>query len=135
MRTFEENDVVPAVAQYAHRITGFYPKEWLEDNKNVALINDRGDVALFEYYSKGVYTGHYFFWSRGKEAVSSAEDFLSEFFTEYDVEVLQGWTPLVNRGARWMNKRLGFKSYGVLLFEDPCEHVMMTKQEWKNKYE
>lgn len=132
MRTKDVDKVVLAVSQYADHIEGFYPHEWLEDDRNIALIDSSDNVALFEFVRPGVVMGHYFFWDRGKEAVSAAQSFLKEIF-EY-VEVVQGLTPLTNRPARWMNKRLGFKGYGPVKTHEHCELVMMTKTEWKELY-
>ena len=49
MRTYDVNKVKAATAQYAREIEGFHPEEWLSDEKNIALINDKDDVALFEH--------------------------------------------------------------------------------------
>lgn len=129
MRTYDIAKVTRAVSQYAESITGFYPEYWLADEDNIALI-DGEDVALFEYVRDGVYFGHYFFKSRGKDAVTTAQRFLKEAFAK--MEVIQGLTPLTHLGARWLNKRLGFKSYGVIKTPTgPCELLIMTKDEWE----
>lgn len=134
MRTKDVGKIEDAVYEYKDDIKGFYPYEWVLDDRNVALTNTDDDIALFEHLVPGVVIGHYFFWSRGKNAISNAKDFLREIFTQYDVQVVQGWTPLLNRKARWMSHHLGFKSYGILHTHEPCELVMMTKQEWENLY-
>lgn len=136
MRTYDVDKIVEAVSQYADKIVDFYPYEWVLDKANIALINDKGDVALFQLLRPEVYYGHYFFFSRGREAVNVAKDFLREAFTEHPVKVIQGLTPLVNLGARWMNRQLGFKSQGVTpTIADTCEIVIMTKQDWETLYE
>lgn len=133
MRTTDVIRVSSAVAQYADEIDGFYPEEWLGDEKNIALINSDDDVALFEYVRPGVYYGHYFFWNRGKHAIAAAEEFLREIFT-YDIRVLEGLTPITNLGARWMSKRLGFKSLGIIKTPKPHLFMMMTREEWNELY-
>ena len=109
--------------------------EWLGDKSNVALADEEGDVSLFERQPHQPQTvcGHYFFHSRGRKAIDSAEAFLEEIFTgPYDVQVIFGLTPLEHRAALWMNKRLGFTTYGTIDEDniDPCELVILTKQEW-----
>jgi hypothetical protein len=58
---------------------------------------------------------------------------LKEIFTgPYDVEVIEGLSPLGKLGARWLNRKLGFKSHGVVdTVSGPCEIVIMTKNEWR----
>ncbi len=134
MRTYDVEKIKAAVAQYATDIVGFDPEEWVTNKKNVALINDNGDIALFETQSDLFNTvcGHYFFFSRGKDALKAAKEFLEEVFTTTYVEVITGLTPLDNKGALWMNRRLGFKEYGEVSTEvGPCRFVMMSKDQWK----
>lgn len=135
MRTFDVNKVLAATAQYAKEIEGFAPHDWLFNPRNIALINDNEDIALFEhqYNLTNTVCGHYFFFSRGKEAVKAAKEFLEEVFTTTYVETITGLTPLDNKGALWMNRRLGFREHGNVETEiGPCRFVIMTKQEWKD---
>ena len=138
MRTYNIEKIVQAVSQYDEQIEGFYPEEWLDNSKNIALINEKGDVALFENQNSLVNSvcGHYFFFSRGKEAVKVAENFLDEIFSdEYLVELIIGLTPVEHKGAIWLNKRLGFKEHGeVDTVIGPCKFVLLTKQEWKDSH-
>jgi hypothetical protein len=136
MRTRDVDKIIAATNQYSDNIVGFYPYEWVLNKSNIALINDKDDIGLLEFLRPGVFYGHYFFWSRGREAVTAGKEFLREAFTEYDVKAIQGLTPLTNLGARWMNKQLGFKSQGVTpTIADTCEIVIMTKQDWEAIYE
>jgi hypothetical protein len=129
-RTFDVFSVEDAISSYDDIDVDV--GAWLGDGDNVALTNDIGDIALFERNYLGIYTGHYFFRSKGKTARANAKEFLHEIFTEYPVDVIRGMTPLENLGARWMNKQLGFTGYGVLeTSEGPCELVILTKQEWE----
>lgn len=76
------------------------------------LIKHRDDMALFEV-DGSIYTGHYFFVSRGDKAYDVARLFLDFIFTEYPVEVIKGLTPVYHRGALWLTKKLGFTDYGI----------------------
>lgn len=131
MRTHDVNLITEAVARYGAPIVGFEPGDWLF-GANIALVNDKNDVALLEYTAPGKFTGHYFFLSRGKDAVTSAKDFLREAFEEHPVEAITGLTPHVKRGALWLNKQIGFTSYGTIETQiGPCEIVILTKKEWE----
>lgn len=131
MRCYSTEVLRETMAPYLP-IHGFDPEEWLADHKNIALYNDKGDFALFEYEVKGVYSGHYFFKSRGKAARDAGRDFLRKAFTEgYGIQVIRGFSPIQHLGARWLNKQLGFKGYGVVQTEvGPMELVILTKKEW-----
>lgn len=138
MRTTDKNLVAEAVAQYAQAVENFDPGSWLMLEDNVALTNDNKDIALFERNetsAKAVY-GHYFFWSRGKQAVKAAKEFLKEIFTtkHYGVEVIVGLTPADHKAALWVNKQLGFKEVDTLRGpEGTVKMVVLTKQDWENK--
>lgn len=132
-RTFDLNLVLEMTEPYRDTLHGFYPEFWIYDTRNVALTNEHGDIALFEWEQSGLMSGHYFFKSRGRQAVNAAKAFLNELFTneEFGVIIVRGLTPLQKLGARWMNKQLKFKSYGVVnTVAGPCELVILTKQEW-----
>ena len=105
--------------------------EWVADQKNILLINEYGDLSLFESDPTGRnVTGHYYFKSRGRRAVQSAKEFLVEVF-DLGVQTIKGITPLNNLGARWMSRHLGFKSYGVVqTFKEPCELFIMHHTEF-----
>jgi len=132
-RTFDIDVVKAATDPYKEGLYGFNPEDWIEGTENIALVNEDKDVALFEREIPGIVTGHYFFVSRGRAAVRVAKEMLKEAFTkDYDIKVIRGLTPLQKLGARWMNKQLGFKSYGVVnTIAGPCELVILTKEEWE----
>lgn len=103
------------------------------DGPNICL-RDKNDLAFFENESKGVWSGHYFFESRGKTALTLAKSFLKEFCQEIQPNIIKGLTPLEKLGARWMSRQLGFKSYGVVqTIVGPCELFILTKEDWENK--
>lgn len=130
LRTFRPSDLILATEQMGDNLHGFYPEEWLADKKNIALVNDKGDVALLECLN-GIYTGHYFFFSRGRDAVEAAKDFLKEAFIVYDIKVIRGLTPVEKKGAWWLTKHLGFKDYGLVDTSfGTCHLSILTKEEW-----
>jgi hypothetical protein len=134
MRTFDTVVVEKAIETYAEKIIGLDISDWLCYTTNIALTNQSGDIALFErqWRQPSTVCGHYFFHSRGRQAIDAANGFLAELFSgPYEVEVVTGLTPSDHRAALWMNKRLGFKSHGSLTVDDrDYEFVMLTKHEW-----
>lgn len=134
MRTYDIQKIVAATSQYSDEIEGFSPSEWVNNDLNIALINDNEDIALFEHQDGLVNTvcGHYFFWSRGKEAYTAAQEFLKEVFTSTYIETITGLTPVEHKGALWMNRKLGFTEHGnVQTVVGPCRFVLLTKEQWK----
>lgn len=117
-------------------IEGLEPSSWLENEFNVALTDEKENLALFErqWRLPRTVTGHYFFNSRGREALSTAKEMLREVFTgPYLIETVVGLTPTDHKGALWMNKQLGFRSHGIIETEaGPHEFVLLTKTEWEN---
>ncbi len=129
MRTYNLVRVLNAMGPYLP-ITGFEPSTWLKNRENIALI-DGESVAFFEKELEGVYTGHYFFSVRGREALNLATAMLKEAFTKYDIGIIRGMTPLDKLGARWMSRKLGFKGYGVVhTAVGPCELFILSKKEY-----
>ncbi len=110
-------------------------KEWLAKPTNIALTNEIGDLALFEIGFNNVYTGHYYFKSRGRKAIVAARAFLDEIFnTCYNIDVILGLTPITNLPARWLTRQVGFKSHGVV--QGPKRHYEMfiiTKREFNGR--
>lgn len=108
--------------------------DWAADDRNIAIEED-GDYGVFEYFLPGVYTGHYFFLSRGSKAKRIAVDMLNEIFDTYEAEVIRGLTPVHHRGALWMNRQLGFQSYGVVdTIAGPHELFILLKEDFKSKW-
>lgn len=132
MRTFDSDLVAKEVLHWKGPLEGFDPVQWLQDQKNIALLRAE-DLALFQYELPGIYIGHYFFNSRGKGALVSGSRLLAEIFSYKEVEAVKGYTPLTNLGARWISRQLGFKSGGVIKLEDEyIELFILTKKEYMN---
>jgi len=111
--------------------------EWLANPANIVLENDRGDLALFEYGfpTQKIYSGHYFFKSRGREAITAGRDFLDELFNScYNISILMGLVPKDHRAARWITRQLGFTSYGKEeIAGKEYELFILTKKEFNNE--
>lgn len=131
-RTFSVSDVENALKLYPFGDVDLDVSKWLNED-NFAFRDDRGNFALFELSEPGVYYGHYYFIDRGKKAVDLAVSTLKMFFEI--AEVVKGLTPVYHKAALWMNRRLGFKSYGTVPTHlGDHEIVVMTRQEFKDKW-
>lgn len=133
MRTYDTSIIEPAYRFLSKDVKDpLSLEEWMAIPANIVLTNEHGDVALFEIGFKNIYTGHYYFNSRGRQAIKAARDFLDELFnTCYNISVLLGLTPTHLRHASWLSRQVGFKSYG---FEElngkQYEVFIITKKEF-----
>ena len=132
-RTFYAEGFSQACEQVRDMAIGYGPEAWIANTDNVVLTDGEGSYALFERTGlPHVVIGHYLLQARGKDALRVSREMLDKIFSDkYGVEIIQGFTPLSNLGARWISKKLGFTSHGVV-HEDgkPFEYVMLTKQDW-----
>ena len=132
MRTFDKDLIWKRMQEYRQEFEGFELNSWVDNPLNIALTDGEENVAMFELASAGVYSGHYFFHSgtRGKKAIETARTFLDEVFANEGTDAITGLTPVDHKGARWISRQLGFKSYG---FTDtsvgPCEIFILTRNE------
>ncbi len=135
MRSWDAYKTAEAIEFYLKSHELVDPIEWLADPENICLTNDLGDFAFFERGVRHIYTGHYFFKSRGRQAITVARAFIDELFnTCYNIHVLMGLSPLDNKGARWLSRQVGFKSYGVEeIASKHYEVFIITKKEFNNE--
>jgi hypothetical protein len=94
------------------------------DRRNVFFLADGGGMA-FIWRGPGIYEAHTHFLVRGREALGLARAMMAHLWTEYQVRMVWGLTPVTLRHARWFNRKLG-KSQGVMETPDgPCELFVM----------
>lgn len=107
--------------------------EWIKNEHNLAF-EEGGDYGVFEFEYSGVYTGHYFFKSRGKEARARAIKMLRHVFDQY-ATLIRGLTPTHHKGALWMNRQLGFKPYGIVETEAGDHQIFIqTRDEFNTRF-
>lgn len=135
IRTYDAAIIAPAAKCFLKTEEIVDPIDWVANKDNIALVNEYGDLALFEKGIRNIYTGHYYFESRGRKAITAAREFLDVLFNScYNIEVLMGLTPLTHLGARWLTRQVGFKSYGVSFVDDkPYEMFIITKKEFNEQ--
>lgn len=111
--------------------------DWLSNQENIVLENDLGDLAIFEYGfpTKKIYAAHYYFKSRGRQAITAGISFLDELFNScYNVDILMGMVPVERKDVAWMTRRLGLTSYGIEeIHGQEYELFIMTKKEFNNE--
>lgn len=105
-------------------------QSWLNNPKHIMLV-EGDDVGLLSWEYDGLYSGHWFFVSRGKKARDVARRMLKTVFEDYGARAVRGITPTQNRAACMMARLVGFKSYGVDVYPSgkECELFIMTKKE------
>lgn len=133
VRVFDAQLIGPAIKHFLKTEDRVDPIEWLSDPSNIVLQNDDGDLALFEKGVKNIYSGHYYFRSRGRKAITAGTEFLDNLFNScYNIEVLTGFVPLTHLGARWLSRQIGLKSQGVIkgLGPQPDEMFIITRSEF-----
>jgi hypothetical protein len=110
MRTFNTSD-----AEQLEEYFDIDSSSWIADaDNNILLVDSRGNLAAFEKKANKTFEGHYFFKDRGKQAVDAALSFLDEMRSMPEVSVIIGIVPLINLGARWLTRKIGFSSQGIV---------------------
>lgn len=136
-RTFDANLVAKAIKLFLETEDIVDPIEWISKSENIVLVNDDGDMAIFEYSFPihKVYAGHYYFQSRGRNAIKAARGFLDELFnTCYNINVVMGLVPEDRKDAKWMTRKIGFTSYGTEEIDDKqYELFILTKKEFNGE--
>lgn len=129
-KTRDERVVGEILQPYLSSLKGEHWKDTLANDNNIFLRCGK-NVAIFEEVSSGVYRGHYFFnEARGKAAIALSTEMLNWIFNK--AEIIVGLTPVENRAACFLSRRLGFQSQGVVeSFAGPMEMFIMTKQQWR----
>lgn len=112
----------------------FIPDElvspWLMDENNVMMV-DGDNIGLATYEWPGLYTVHWFYKARGRQALTLAREMFRELFEKYGAKVLRGLTPVELKAARWACRQIGLKSYGIVEGgEKPHELFIITKEEF-----
>lgn len=114
-------------------LLSFDLKQWQEDPSNILLSDGKDNFALFGYEFPRAYQGHYAFLSaRGKEAIRLSRLFLSQMFDDYGARLIFGLTPLENKKALWMSRRVGFQSQGIVeTLEGESQLFTLLKEEYE----
>ncbi len=101
--------------------------DWVANPLNVALFYG-DDMALFDYITPGHYEGHFFFQSRGKEAVEVAKILTQKMF-EHGALMIVGYVPFINRRAGVIAHAAGYHYAGNKMTEHGPVRVYLNAPE------
>jgi hypothetical protein len=129
-RTYNAEKLQQVAEPHSEDWIGFDADELLSNPLNICLTNEEeSDFSLFEYDRAGIYTGHFIYTSRGKAALRFGQKCLEVIFSDFPVTLIKGLTPVEHLGARWLSRKLGFQSFGVIdTIKGPHELVMLTRK-------
>jgi hypothetical protein len=119
-----------AFARMSDRNRSFNASTWLANPLNYMVVSGENvGLATFEY--SGVYSVHWFFTARGKEAKKLAIDMIDFLFETTGAKLFRGLTPTEYKAARYMARQVGMKSYGFVETEDgEYEILCMTRSDF-----
>ena len=111
-------------------------KRWFENPKNLMFAEGR-NVGLATYEYPGMYSLHWYYEVRGREAIELGKKMVRNLFDNYGAETLRGFIRMDLKASRWAVRQVGFNSYGILTFPDgeDNELFMVTKDEFYKKEE
>lgn len=133
-RSFDPKVMEEAMGRYPELDhPGFDYEAWVGNKKHI-MLREGDSVALGTCDYDGAYTAHFFYTVRGKEALDLAKRMLAEMFDTYGAKVMRGLTPVEYKAARWVNRKMGFKSLGIIDTDTgPHEIFCLTRAEYYNK--
>lgn len=103
-------------------------EEWLKVPGNL-MYRYGEDVGLATYDYPGLYSVHWFFRSKGKEALKVTALMLDDLFTHHGAKVVRGVIHMDNKPARFLAKYLGFERISIEEFPDgPNELILLPKE-------
>lgn len=111
------------------------PKEKLDDfwsrPHNLMFVED-GNVGLATLEYPGVYSVHWYFKVRGRDAINLGKRMVANLFENYGAETVRGVISKHLKASRWACRQLGFKSYGFVTYADGEENELFcaTKKEF-----
>jgi hypothetical protein len=117
-------------SEYSGIVGDVTPEQWLSYPKNM-MYREGDSVALATYEYPGMYTLHWFFKVRGREALNLARKMLTIFFKESDAKAIRGLTRKDLKQACWAARQLGMTSWGdIQINDDRYELFTLTKDEF-----
>jgi hypothetical protein len=109
-------------------VMGKSNEEWLKTPGNLAYtMGDDLGLATFDY--PGLYAVHWFFKSKGLEAVKVCLTMLDEIFTTHGAHVVRGVTPIENKPARRLAKYVGCETVSIEDYPDGRYEIMLLSRD------
>lgn len=109
-------------------------RTWFDMPKNL-MFTEGENVGLATYEYPGVYTVHWYYKVRGREAIELGKRMLKNLFDNYGAETVRGVVRTDLKASRWAARQVGYKSVGIFKFPDGSENeiFILTKQELLDK--
>lgn len=108
-------------------------KTWLEVPGNLAYtIGEDLGLATFDY--PGLYAVHWFFKSKGLEAVKVCLTMLDKVFGEHGAQAVRGVTPIDNKPARRLAKYVGCETISIEEYPDGLYEIMILSKDRFNQF-
>lgn len=109
---------------------------WFNIPRNL-MFREGDSIGLATYEFPGMYSVHWYYTVRGKDAVDLGRRMIGNLFENYGAEILRGFVKTRLRHSRWAIRQLGFTSHGKLMFPDGDENELffITKDEYLKKKE
>lgn len=132
IRSFNPEDFRKAAEPYPEILSPSFDFEsWVGNTNNVMYVEEDGSVGLCTYEYPGLFTVHWYFKAKGREALNLAVRMLDDLFTNYGAKAVRGLTKVQLKAAKWAARKIGMKSYGVVKFPTgEYELLYMTKDEF-----
>lgn len=105
--------------------------KWISLPNNLMFVEgDDVGLATFEY--RGLYNVHWYFKSRGREAIDVARRMLANLFENYGAQAVRGLVRDRLKASRWATRQVGLKSMGFIdnLDGSKDELFVVTKDEF-----
>jgi hypothetical protein len=109
-------------------------KHWIEMPRNRMFVEgDSVGLATYEY--PGLYSVHWYFKVRGKDAINLGKRMIAHLFNHSDAKAIRGLIKTRLKAARWAARQVHFTSVGVVTYPDGDENELfcMTKDEFFQK--
>lgn len=106
---------------------------WLKVPGNLAYtVGDDLGLATHDY--PGLYAVHWFFKSRGLQAVKVCLSMLEKVFNEHGAEIVRGVTPIDNKPARRLAKYVGCETLCIEEYPDGLYEIMVLSKDRFNQF-
>jgi hypothetical protein len=137
MRSYDPEILRKATTPYPESVPANFDFEgWLANHRNIMyVVGDNVGLATYEY--PGVYNAHWFFTARGKEALDIAFQMYDDLFNKQGAKAVRGITPVDLKGARYLAKRIGFISLGIIeeFSKGPSELMYLSREAFNTEQE
>lgn len=130
-RSFDKALLLEVTKDLRHMVAEATLEEWWANPSHLMFVEGKNvGLATCEY--PGVYTVHWYFDVRGRDAIRLAQRMVKNLFENYDAKAIRGLTRVDMKAARWAARQVGMKSMGFVTHADGVETEIFcaTKEEF-----